>query len=449
MTQQKGFAGQDEESRVVRKVYRHLIWFLVLLFIFSYLDRINIGFAALSMNRELGLTATMFGIANAAFYVVYVFAEVPSNMLLTRFGARFWLARIMVTWGIASTLTMLAVGPLSLYVLRAIVGLAEAGFMPGVLLYLTFWIPPAYRARAMAAFIMAQPITLMFGSAVSGMILDMEGILGLSGWRWLFLLEGLPSVILGFATYYYLRDSPAGATWLTDSEKGTLQRALERSEGEDRLASAAAAEHGGSSLWKELVSFPVLMLAIAYFGLVNSLSFNSTWVPQIVRALVPDGSFTQVGLVNAIPSLCTIAVMPFWCAHSDRTGERTWHMVLPILLSAWGWTLVVMVSDPITRMVGLVCCSVGNFSAQSVFWSMATSYLSRKARPIGVALVSSIGVSGSFVGPLVVGHLRDSSGSFAAPLLYVMICLVCGAACLLALSWRTRAALVQPTPATV
>jgi ACS family 4-hydroxyphenylacetate permease-like MFS transporter len=263
----------------------------------------------------------------------------------------------------------------------------------------------------------------------------------------LFLIEGLPSIVLGFVTYYYLRDSPADAKWLTDSEKGTLNRALERSRGEDQLASAAAAEHS-QSLRRELLSFPVMMLAIAYFGLVNSLSFNSTWVPQIVRALVPDGSFTMVGLVNAVPSLCTIAVMPFWCAHSDRTGERTWHMVIPILLAACGWMLVVMVSDPVVRLVGLVCCSVGNFSAQSVFWSMATSYLSRKARPVGVALVSSFGVSGSFVGPLVVGYLRDSTGSFAAPLLYVMICLVCGAACLLALSWRTRTALVQPAPAT-
>ena len=436
---------RQEESRVLRKVYRHLIWFLVLLFIFSYLDRINIGFAALSMNRELGLTATMFGIANAWFYVPYVLAEVPSNVLLARFGARVWLARIMFTWGIASTLTMLATGPTSLYLLRALLGVAEAGFMPGVLLYLTYWFPPAHRARAISLFILGQPITIVFGSAASGMILDMHGTLGMSGWRWLFLLEGLPSVFLGIAAYFYLRDSPDEVKWLDAPERAVLRRALERSEGEDQLVAATVQRR---SLWQEWTSLPVVLLAFTYFSLVNSLIANSTWVPQIVRALVPGGSFTEVGLVNAIPSLCTIAVMPFWCGHSDRTRERTWHVVLPLLLAAAGWLMVIEADNATVRLAGLACVSIGTFSAQSVFWSLATSYLSRKARPVGVALVNSLGVTGSFIGPLVVGYLRDRTGSFTAGLAFVIACLVLGIVCVLALSWRTRATVIAAEPVT-
>jgi len=327
------------------------------------------------------------------------------------------------------------------------VGLAEAGFMPGVLLYLTFWFPPAHRARAMSLFIMGQPITLLFGSALSGMMLDMHGLLGLSGWRWLFLLQGVPSIALGVVAYFYLTDTPDKAKWLNDSERAALQRAMQRADGEDKLASATL--HLSRSVWQEWASVPVVLLAITYFGLVNSLSANSTWVPQIVRALVPNGTFTQVGLLNAIAPLCAIVLMPFWCAHSDRTGERTWHLVLPLLLAATGWLMVLGLTDPVLRMAGLVCCAVGTFSAQSVFWSLATSYLSRKARPVGVALVNSLGVSGSFIGPLVIGYLRDQSGSFTSGLLFVFGCLLVGTACVIALSWRTRGIALRTVPATV
>lgn len=200
-------AQQEDEAKVVKKIFRRLIWFLLILFVCSYLDKINMSFAALSMNKALGLSATMFGLANTVFYIAYVSAEIPSNVALARFGARVWIPRIMITWGIASTACMFAVGPNSLYVLRALVGLAEAGFMPGVLLYITLWFPPAYRARAFSFFVMAQPLTLMFGSTVSGLILDMNGAAGLAGWQWLFVLEGLPSIILGIVAWFYLCNS--------------------------------------------------------------------------------------------------------------------------------------------------------------------------------------------------------------------------------------------------
>jgi len=250
------FIAQDtEHSRVMAKVFRRLIGFLFVAYFFSYLDRINIGFAALSMNKDLALTATMFGLANTLFYLTYMLFEVPSNLLLERFGARIWIARIMVTWGLASTATMFATGPYSLYLLRALVGLAEAGFVPGVILYLSYWFPAAHRARAMALLMMAMPATFMVGSPVSGLILQLHGAFGIAGWRWLFLLEGLPSIILGIVTYFYLTDRPKDAKWLTPAERNIVQQALDS---ETRTAPAART----GSMWQELLGARVLLLSL-------------------------------------------------------------------------------------------------------------------------------------------------------------------------------------------
>ena len=426
---------RQEEARVTSKVFRRLMWFLLILFVSSYLDRINMGFGALSMNKELGLNATMFGIANSVFYALYVLAEIPSNMAQVRFGARIWIPRIMITWGLASAATAFATGPHSLYVLRALVGLAEAGFMPGILFYMSLWFPPTHRARAAAWYIMGQPITLMFGSLLSGMILDMDGLMGLSGWRWLFLLEGLPAFILGIVAIFYLDDSPAKAKWLSETERAALHRALNRPQGEDRVAARAQTAGGGL-----VMGLPIVLLGLAYFGLVNSLSANSTWVPQIVRALVPHGSFTQVGAVNAIPSFAAILLMPFWCASSDRKRERTWHFVLAACIAMVGWLIVINTRDPVARMIGLVCCSAGTFSAQSVFWSLTTSYLAPGVRAMGIAIISTIGVSASIFGPTVIGVLRDYTGGFDAGLTYVVINLCMAMLCVLLLAWRIRAA---------
>lgn len=214
-----------ERDRVVGKVFRRLIWFLFILYVFSFLNRINISFAALSMNKSLGLTATMYALANASFYLGYILAEVPSNMMLTKLGARIWIPCIMVTWGIASAASMFSVGPHSLVYIRLIVGTAEGGFLPGVLLYLTFWFPQSYRARANSVFMTAQPIAIVFGSSVSGLILGMNGYLGLAGWRWLFLLEGLPSALIGIIAFFYLTDYPSHANWLTADERYVAARA--------------------------------------------------------------------------------------------------------------------------------------------------------------------------------------------------------------------------------
>ncbi|MCL2429265.1 MAG: MFS transporter [Alphaproteobacteria bacterium] len=408
-----------EELQVVRKAYRRVVWFLVVLFICSYLDRINMSFAALSMNKDLGLNATMFASAASIFYIAYVAAEIPSNMMLPRFGAKIWIPRIMITWGMASAATALAVGPNSLYVLRALVGLAEAGFMPGILLYMTYWFPPVYLARASALFIMAQPITIMFGSFVSGGILEMNGVLGLAGWQWLFILEGLPSVIFGVIAYFYLSNTPADAAWLAAREKQVLIAAVER-------GGKSSATGSARSIVRDILSWPVALLALTYFCLTVSLATNSAWVPQIVRGVVPDGSYALVGFVTAIPSFVTICVMPFWGDHSDRRQERIAHVILPMLLAGLGWSFVALFEVPLLKFVGLVFCSVGGFAAQSIFWTLPPNYLSPEARPIGIAFVNTIGLLGTTTGLMVMGWLRDLTHSFAAGLLFVAGCMVTG-----------------------
>lgn len=428
-------AGRQDEEKVVKKVFSRLIWFLLLLFVCSYLDRINMSFAALSMNKDLGLTATTYGLASTMFFVAYVMAEIPSNMALARFGARVWIPRIMITWGIASTACMFAVGPYSLYALRALVGLAEAGFMPGVLLYITFWFPPAYRARAIAFFIMAQPVTLMFGSTVSGLILDMTGTLGLAGWKWLFLLEGVPSVILGIAAYFYLSNSPAKAKWLSAAEKATLAHALAHR--------GPAADAGRRpSIGRELLSAPIVLLSLAYFGVANTLNANSTWVPQIVRAVIPHSSFTTIGLLIAIPPAFTICLMPLWCAHSDRVRERIWHAVLPLALAALGFLCIITFDVAFLKFVGLIGVAVGAFSAQSVFWTLPSTYLSERARPIGIALINTVGILGQSIGPFVIGVLKDLTTSFNPGLLYVVATICLSILCVLGVSlkrvWRPQ-----------
>jgi len=367
----------DADASATRKVFRRLIGFLFVAYFFSYLDRINIGFAALSMNKELGLTATMFGLANTLFYTTYMLFEVPSNLLLARFGARVWIARIMITWGIAATATMFAVGANSLYVIRAIVGLAEAGFVPGVILYLSYWFPGAYRARAMAILMTAMPVTFMLGSPLSGLLLQMNGIFDLSGWRWPFLMEGLPSILLGVVAYVFLTDKPSQARWLSETERTALQRRLAR---EDAIAPPAQA--GG--MWRELASPNVLLLSLTYFCLVNSLNTYATWSPQIVREFLSGTqNYLAIGLVGAIPPFFTLIAMPLWSASSDRRDERFWHTISLFALAAAGWVGVVWLGPPSLRLGGLVLVSIGAFTGMAIFWTFATPLLSVE-EPAGI-----------------------------------------------------------------
>jgi ACS family 4-hydroxyphenylacetate permease-like MFS transporter len=305
------------EHRVINKLFRRLIVFLFILFVFSFLDRINIGFAGLTMGKDLGLTSTMFGLAATLFYVTYVLCGIPSNIMLAKIGARRWIAGIMVVWGIASTCTMFATSPQTLYVLRMLVGIAEAGFLPGILVYLTWWFPAYHRARANALFMIAMPVTMMLGSILSGYILALDGLWNLKGWQWLFLLEGLPSVVLGVVTWFFLNDTPDQATWLDDEEKQTLKTMIAR-EQEHAIAHATTPR----STLREVLTPAVLLYTLAYFCLTNTLSAINIWTPQILQSFNSHSSNIVIGLLAAIPQFCTILGMIWWSRRSDRLKER-------------------------------------------------------------------------------------------------------------------------------
>ncbi len=426
-------------ERVVGKVSRRLLWFLFLLFFFSFLDRINIGFAGLTMMKDLGLTGTQFGLATTLFYIAYIAFGIPSNIVLARIGARRWIAAIMVAWGLASTATMFATSPQTLYVLRILVGITEAGFLPGMLLYLTYWFPGAYRARANALFMIAMPVTAAVGSALSGYILALDGTWGLKGWQWLFLLEGLPSAILGLVVYVYLDDTPDQARWLDSQEKTVLARTLADEHTEQAATASAAGAGASKSLMAELLSPAVLKFALAYFCLVNTLAMVAVWTPLIVKSFSADASNRTIGLLAAIPQICTIIAMIWWGRRSDSKQERKWHLMLPMLWSAAGWLCTAYSSHPAVQLLGVCLASAGSYTAMSIFWTTPDQALSLRARAVGIAVINATGNIGSALNPLVVGWLKDATQSFTAGLLYATVLLVIGAIVVMALPIRKHA----------
>ena len=416
------------EQRVVGKVSGRLLWFIFLLFVFSFLDRINIGFAGLTMMEDLGLTSTQFGLATTLFYVAYIACGIPSNVAMARIGARIWIGSIMIAWGLASTATMFATDANTLYILRVLVGIAEAGFLPGMLVYMTLWFPPAYRARANALFMIAMPFTAAFGSAISGYILSMDGIWDLKGWQWLFMLEGLPSVILGVIVFSYLDDKPEDAKWLSADEKAVLARSLQaqRKPSEDPAAAAPDKTAGERSLLAELTSLTVIKFAVAYFCLVNTLAMVAVWAPLIVKSFSADASNTTVGLLAAIPQVVTIVAMIWWGRRSDRKQERRWHLALPMLAAAAGWVFTAMSGNPILQLLGVCMASAGSYTAMSIFWTTPDQALSVKAQVIGIAVINAMGNISSALNPLVVGWLKDATQSFKAGLIYSAVLMLAG-----------------------
>ncbi|NIH06159.1 4-hydroxyphenylacetate permease [Providencia rettgeri] len=428
----------EPQQRVINKLFKRLIVFLFVLFVFSFLDRINIGFAGLTMGKDIGLTSTMFGLAATLFYVTYVIFGIPSNIMLSIVGARRWIATIMVLWGIASTATMFATGPTSLYILRMLVGIAEAGFLPGILVYLTYWFPAYFRARANALFMIAMPVTMAFGSLASGYILGLDGVLNLKGWQWLFLLEGFPSVILGVLVWFYLDDSPKKAKWLTQEDKDTLQEMMDQDQLElvQPHGSKSHTAMQNTSLWKEIFTPVVLMYTVAYFCLTNTLSAINIWTPQIIQSFNEGSSNAMIGLLTAIPQFCTILGMIYWSRRSDRLQERKMHTALPYLFAAAGWVLAAMTSHPIIQLIGIIMASTGSFTAMAVFWTTPDQSISLRARAIGIAVINATGNIGSAVSPLLIGWLKDQTGSFNSGLYFVAGLLVVGALLVIAIPMK-------------
>jgi ACS family 4-hydroxyphenylacetate permease-like MFS transporter len=430
-----GTSTDDDAQRVNVKVSKRLLWFIFLLFVFSFLDRINIGFAGLTMMKDLGLTSTQFGLATTLFYIAYIACGIPSNIVLARIGARRWIGAIMIGWGLASSATMFATSPNTLYLLRVLVGITEAGFLPGMLLYLTLWFPAAYRARANAMFMIAMPVTAAVGSALSGYILGLDGVAGLKGWQWLFMLEGLPSALLGLAVFYYLDDRPQQAAWLSAADKATLARSLAADRPREPAPGAASAS---TNLLAELASPTVIKFAIAYFCLVNTLAMVAVWTPLIVKSFNAGASNQTVGLLAAIPQIVTIVAMIWWGRRSDRKQERRWHLMLPMLLSAAGWICTAAASNPALQMLGICMASAGSYTAMSIFWTTPDQALSFKAQAIGIAVINATGNISSALNPVIVGWLRDATHSFSAGLVYAAVLLVAGAALVMVLPIERR-----------
>ena len=407
-----GAARSELETSTIRAISWRLIPFLVLAYFFSYLDRVNLGFAALTMNAELKFSPTVFAWGAGIFFIGYFIFEVPSNLALERFGASRWIARIMVTWGIISALMALVSGETSFYVLRFLLGVAEAGFFPGIILYLTYWYPAEYRARFLAAFAIAVPVSTLIGAPASGLLLGLDGAMGFKGWQWLFIIEGVPSILLGIVTWFYLTDRPESAGWLSADQKAWLAAKLDA-----ETAAKQAAKH--LTLGEALSSPKVITLSLVYFGFVGALYGMQFWLPQIVKAFGLTNA--QTGFVTAIPYLFGTVAMILWARHSDASRERVVHVGAPLLLTALALGVSSYIHDPTMTMVVLTVAAIGVFCTFGVFWTLPTAWLSGTAAAGAIALINSIGNLAGFGGPYLIGWVKEATGKTSTGLLVLAV----------------------------
>jgi ACS family tartrate transporter-like MFS transporter len=397
------------EAVVVRRLTWRLVPFLFLLYIVAYLDRINVGFAALQMQRQLAFTDAVYGLGAGMFFAGYFFFQVPSNLVLERVGARRWIATLMMAWGVVSSSMVFVTGPRSFYVLRFLLGAAEAGFFPGVILYLKNWFPAQARARTVARFMTAAPLSGVLGGPVSGALLGLHLTAALAGWQWMFLMEGIPAVLLGGVALVYLVDRPEDARWLPSVERDWLLDTLRRERAEVT---------GGAGAFAALRSGRIWMLALVYFGL-NTVSYGvSLWLPTLIRSLSGVSNLV-IGVLSAIPYVAAAVAMVAVGLHSDRSGERRWHTAVPAFAGA-----IALIGAAYSTSIGptIVAISVavlGVFSMMGPFWAMPTRLLSGTAAAAGIAFINSVGNLGGFVGPYVIGVVRTSTGQFKGGLLLV------------------------------
>jgi len=407
----------DIETRTIARVTRRLIPFLILCYFVAYLDRVNVGFGALQMNKQLGLSQTAFGFGAGIFFVAYFFFEVPSNLFLERFGARRWITRIMFTWGIISGAMAfipaissgLGLSPTTVFIsLRTLLGFAEAGFFPGIIFFLTLWFPGAYRGRMVGYFMAAIPLSTVIGAPLSGQLLNLDGVSGLAGWQWMFLIEAIPALLLSFVVLTYLTDKPADAHWLESDERAWL---IDRQARERRQRETAARY----TVWQAILDPKVLATALIYFG-ANATNYGlSFFLPQIVKGF--GLTYGQTGLVTSLPYIVGVVGMVWWGRHSDRTGERRGHIAISLFIAAAGIAASVAFDSPVMKMVCLSVAGFGIFSCLPVIWTLPTAYLSGAAAAGGIAAVNSLGNLAGFFGPYAMGWIRDATGNFNVGLL--------------------------------
>ena len=419
----------DIEKRTLRKITWRIVPFIMILYLIAYIDRVNIGFAAITMKEDLGFTASILGFGAGIFFLGYFLFEVPSNIILHKVGARIWIARVMVTWGIIAGGMAFVESSTSFSVMRFLLGVAEAGFFPGIILYLSYWFPARNRAGVIALFMAAAPIATAIGSPISAALLEMHGIMGLAGWQWMFLIEAIPAVILGVVVFFYMTDRPEKAAWLKPDEREWLVKTMQ----------AEDANKGGQqhhSILRGLANPRVLALALIYFGTSAGLYTLGIWAPQIIKEL--GVSSMTVGLLNAIPPIISVVAMILWSRHSDKTNERTWHVALACLTAAVGLAIAASTGSMFGLIAALTIVNVGISCSKPPLWSMPTMFLSGAAAATGIATINSIGNLGGFAGPAMIGWVKDQTGSFAGGLYFVAGLLILSTVLTLVLSFTQK-----------
>lgn len=412
-------AAEELAERTVRKVSLRLLPFLFLLYVVAFLDRVNFGYAALEMNSTLGLSAEVFGFLSGIFFVGYLIFEIPSNMILQRIGARIWISRIIISWGIVVIVTAAATDAFQLAALRFLLGVAEAGFFPGVILYITCWFRRQELARAVALFMTALAVSNIIGAPLSTWILDNIHWFGIEGWRWLFILEGLPALVLGVVTWFWLTDRPEDAAWLDAEEREWLIDVIAREN-----AGLSGSPHGFRSVIRD---GRVWYLGCIYCAMTIGLYGLGFWMPQIIRTLNPAFSNFGIGLVMTIPYIAALVSMVAWSAHSDRTGERVWHAAVPPILGGIALAGAGLTSAPLVAFVLIIIATAGIYCFFGPFWTLPAVFLAEAAAAVGIAAINSVGNLGGFIGPSLVGILVQATGSTSAGLVVIGACLVlCG-----------------------
>ncbi|TCB34077.1 MFS transporter [Acinetobacter sp. ANC 4910] len=419
----------DIEKRTLRKITWRIVPFIMILYLIAYIDRVNIGFAAITMKEDLGFTASILGFGAGIFFLGYFLFEVPSNIILHKVGARIWIARVMVTWGIIAGGMAFIESSTSFYVMRFLLGVAEAGFFPGIILYLSYWFPARNRAGVIALFMAAAPIATAIGSPISAALLEMHGIMGLAGWQWMFLIEAVPAVILGVVVFFYMTDRPEKAAWLKPDEREWLVKTMQAED-----ANKGDQQH--HSILRGLANPRVLALALIYFGTSAGLYTLGIWAPQIIKEL--GVSSMTVGLLNAIPPIISVVAMILWSRHSDKTNERTWHVALACLTAAVGLAIAAGTGSMFGLIAALTIVNVGISCSKPPLWSMPTMFLSGAAAATGIATINSIGNLGGFAGPAMIGWVKDQTGSFAGGLYFVAGLLILSTVLTLVLSFTQK-----------
>jgi len=422
--------GEELGSATLRKTTWHVLPVLFLAYLFSYIDRVNVGFAALTANKDLGLSHLQYGFGAGLFFLGYCAAQVPSNMIMLRVGARTWFARILITMGVLAVAMMAVVGPKTFYAIRLGLGIAEAGLVPGVVYYLRCWFPQSRRANVIAMFLLAIPLSSFLGSPISGALLGLDGLLGLRGWQWMYLLEGLPCIIFGLLVLVALADTPNQAAWLTPEQRQWLN---------GKLAEESASRVGSSQeppWWRLAIDVRVLCYGSAFFGIVAGSYGLSFWLPQIVKSF--GLSNLSTGFVVAIPfgfgSLATI----LWARHSDRSGERLYHTALPAFVAAAGLAACIVTGSPMLTMVALTVAALGIFGIRGPFYALVAEDFADTTAAPAIAWTDTFAALGGFFGPTIVGWLRQSTGGFSWPLFALAFLSLLGGAIILSRSLYRR-----------